>query len=567
MGASGNLDRDSEPKSSQSDELSSYLSKSRALTSPANPLKPAPFKDPAMARFLLDVSKAISQDPGLPRPNPTVSSWQVPEHPLASVQSPALPELTDYAVIGSGITGCSVTKTLLEHRTSGNAHVTVLEARTLVSGATGRNGGHLVTASGHTYASLAAQHGVEAAKQITRFSILNIEHIMKMVRGMDRELQDECQIRDVLKVMAVRGEEAWAAAKGSVLDFQRAVPEYATYHRIIEKSDVPEVCTCHNASPAAPCRVSLTFPPKRWNIKNASGAIEHEAGAIWPYRLLTGIYERLLKEHPTRLAIEANTPVLQVKYSPTDNQQHPYVITTPRGTIRARKVFHCTNAHASHLLPRLAGRIYPFRGTMSVQKPGPALPNMGAARSWSLAHEADLDAATGLYVTGLYYLQQNALTGRIWIGNETARMRDILTSDDTYVPDEARQALRTVLPGLFLEGWGAETGAEVEAIWSGIQGHTADGLPVVGRVGEDVAGEAAGDGQWMAAGFNGYGMDKCWLTGEALVKMMFGEDVSGWFPQAYLVTEERLRGGLTADKTLLKFAKVALPEGAKASKL
>ncbi|KAK1709508.1 uncharacterized protein CLUP02_04847 [Colletotrichum lupini] len=508
------------------DELSSYL-------------------NPETARFLLKVSKAISQDPGLPRPNPTISSWQVPEHRLASIQSPTLPKQTDFAVIGSGITGCSVTKTLLEHQASRNAHVTILEARTLVSGATGRNGGHLVTASGHTYGPIAAQHGVEAAKQITRFSILNVERIMRMVRDMDPETQERCQIRDVLKVMAVGDDETWVAAKSSVLGFKKAVPEHSQYHRIIERDDVPE----------------------RWNIKDASGAVEHNAGAIWPYRLLMRIYEGLLVQYQDRLAIEANTPVLQVKFSSSANPEYPYLITTPRGIIHAKKVIHCTNGHASHLLPQLAGRIYPFRGTMSVQKPGPTLRNLGASRSWSLSHKPTLDARSGLYVTGLYYLQQNPITEGIWIGNETAYMKDILTSDDTYVPKEAKDALSTVLPKFFLEGWAPEAKtSEVEAIWSGIQGHTADGLPIVGHVPDSIAGDAGG-GQWIAAGFNGYGMDKCWLTGEALVRMIFGEDVGDWFPQAYIVTEERLRGKLTSDETLLKFAKLANPQGVKLSKL
>ncbi|KAM0327048.1 hypothetical protein ACHAQA_006171 [Verticillium albo-atrum] len=504
-----------------------------------------PYLNPATKRFLEGVLRAISQDPGLPYSNPTVSSWQVPAHPLASTQSPTLPERTDFAVIGSGITGCSVTKTLLEHQATASSHVTVFEARTLVSGATGRNGGHLVTASGHTYGPLAEAHGAEAAKQITRFSILNIEHIMNMVGEMDPALQDECQIRNVLKVMAVGDEETWAAAKSSVLGFQASVPEHSKYHRIVDRENVPE----------------------RWNIKNAAGAVEHEAGAIWPYRLLMGIYERLMKKYPSRLSIEANTAVLRVRYSPADDRDYPYQVMTSRGITRAKKVIHCTNGHASHLLPRLAGRIYPFRGTMSVQKPGPELPNKGASRSWSLSHKPTLDAETGLYTTGLYYLQQNALTGRIWIGNETAYMRDILTSDDTYVPKEAREALATVLPRFFLDGWGDEKSSEIEAIWSGIQGHTADGLPIVGRVPESIAGSGAGDGQWIAAGFNGYGMDKCWLTGEALARMVLGEDVNEWFPKAFLVTEDRLRAGLTPEKTVLKFAKIALPGGAKATRL
>ncbi|KAG8672002.1 hypothetical protein FPOAC1_005261 [Fusarium poae] len=427
------------------------------------------------AQFLNNVSSAIMKDPGLPRPNPTTSAWQVPVHPtVSSIQSSELPEYTDFVVIGSGITGCSVTKTLLEHGATQDSHVTVLEARTLVSGATGRNGGHLVTAAGHTFGPLAQQHGIEAAKQITRFSILNIQHMINMVKAMDKEVQDDCQIRDVRKVMAVGDDETWTAARNSVLAFQRHVPERSSYHCIVDADDVSE----------------------RWNIKGSSGAVEHDAGAIWPYRLLA---------------------VTKVEF--------------------------------------LGSSEYP--GTMSVQKPGPELANVGASKSWSLSHKATLDIRSGLYTTGLYYLQQNALTGRIWIGNETAYMPDILTADDTYVPEAAVQALSSILPKMFLNGWGSESTSKIESIWSGIQGHTADGLPVVGQVPASVTGTEDDQGQWIAAGFNGYGMDKCWLTGEALVKMMLDEDVSDWFPQCYRITEDRLQSQLTAEATVEKFANLA----------
>ena len=306
---------------------------------------------------------------------------------------------------------------------------------------------------------------------------------------------------------------------------------------------------------------------QRWNIKDAAGAVEHDAGAIWPYRLLTGIFERLLRKYPDRLAIEANTPVSQILHTPSDNKEYPYLLKTPRGDVRAKQVIHCTNAHVAHLIPQLAGRIYPFRGTMTEQKPGPELPNVGGERSWSLSHRPQLDARTGLWETGLFYLQQNALTGRVWIGNETALMKDILTSDDTYVPEEAKQALEQMLPNFFLNGWGSAKTSEIEAIWSGIQGHTSDGLPIVGKVPPSVIGNKEDDGQWVAAGFNGYGMDKCWLTGEALVNMIFGQDVSGWFPEAFLVTEERLKAKLSVGTTLLKFAAMAEADYEETSKL
>jgi glycine/D-amino acid oxidase-like deaminating enzyme len=36
-----------------------------------------------------------------------------------------------------------------------------------------------------------------------------------------------------------------------------------------------------------------------------------------------------------------------------------YVLTTPRGTVRAAKVFHCVNGFTGHLLPKLRGPLFP----------------------------------------------------------------------------------------------------------------------------------------------------------------------------------------------------------------
>jgi hypothetical protein len=49
-----------------------------------------------------------------------------------------------------------------------------------------------------------------------------------------------------------------------------------------------------------------------------------------------------------------------------------------------------------------------------------------------------------------------------------------------------------------------------------------------------------GNGEWLAAGFNGHGMDKCWLSGEAIAKMVLGEAVPG-FPRAYLLSDGRIK--------------------------
>ena len=84
----------------------------------------------------------------LPLLSPTISYWQVPEHSLASYRSP-FPTTADVVIIGSGITGISITRTLFEQDPS--LKVVVLEARKLCSGATGRNGGHIKPGIPHRY--------------------------------------------------------------------------------------------------------------------------------------------------------------------------------------------------------------------------------------------------------------------------------------------------------------------------------------------------------------------------------------------------------------------------------
>ena len=58
-------------------------------------------------------AKLVSQmhmDPNLSPDNPAIPSWQELPHSLAEVQPENLPPVTDFAIIASGITGCSVAK-------------------------------------------------------------------------------------------------------------------------------------------------------------------------------------------------------------------------------------------------------------------------------------------------------------------------------------------------------------------------------------------------------------------------------------------------------------------------
>lgn len=115
--------------------------------------------------------------------------------------------------------------------------------------------------------------------------------------------------------------------------------------------------------------------------------------------------------------------------------------------------------------------------------------------------------------------------------------------------------LKNSLPKWFgLENWGFDdVDSRVKSSWTGVMGFTGDLLPLVGKVpsgvasgdeGKDEDGKAEeekGEGEeWIAAGFNGYGMVNCWGSGKALVSMILNQSPPESFPHSYILTKERL---------------------------
>jgi glycine/D-amino acid oxidase-like deaminating enzyme len=193
---------------------------------------------------------------------------------------------------------------------------------------------------------------------------------------------------------------------------------------------------------------------------------------------------------------------------------------------------------------------------MSVQKAGPYLEHVGNDRSWSYFTKTTLDPVTEFYNGGLYYLQQHGTTGDIWAGTDYSNVFDVLTSDDTAVPGHSVEALLKFLPAYFLNGWPEGERPELKGVWTGLQGHTSDGLPLVGKLPKSVSGRDGG-GEWIAGGYSGYGMDKAWMTGEALATMITGQGVPEWLPKAFLLTQERLEQDITVEKSVFKWVSIA----------
>lgn len=177
----------------------------------------------------------IAKDPGLPVRNPTTAVWQTPAHPLANHQSPVLPDHADIVVVGSGITACSFVRSLFAlSEGDKKPTVVVLEARTLCSGASGRNGGHLRDTPSLYFNDLVERFGNGAAVKMLRFRSNQIPELLQMIR--DEALPD-VELRSVEAVDIFCEPEKWASTKEELEEFDRIAPADVPRPKLWEADD------------------------------------------------------------------------------------------------------------------------------------------------------------------------------------------------------------------------------------------------------------------------------------------------------------------------------------------
>jgi glycine/D-amino acid oxidase-like deaminating enzyme len=244
----------------------------------------------------------------LPVSSPTESYWQSPPHPFASYRS-AFPHSADVVVIGSGITGTSIAKTLFEHDPS--LKIVILEARNLCSGATGRNGGHikpcsalfvrcLTIGSYHHWSHRVEEYGLEEAIIMSRFENAHPSALIALGKQYDLK----CDIRQLDTVDAYYDENGFKRATLAAHAISQHIPELT--HQIYSGDEAQ----------------------KKFRLSNSCvGAITYRAGQLWPYKLVTQIVEILVN---AGVNLQTETPVTNVV-----RESRSWRIETPRGNILA----------------------------------------------------------------------------------------------------------------------------------------------------------------------------------------------------------------------------------------
>ncbi|KAH9907923.1 FAD dependent oxidoreductase [Xylariomycetidae sp. FL2044] len=515
---------------------------------------------------LQPVLERASASPGLPVPNPTASYWLAdPPHPeLVDAQSPVLPSSSEIVIIGSGITGAAIARTVLHERqrkasysssttTATDPHIVVLESRSLCSGATGRNGGHIKSSPHELFARLRKTFGPARAAALTRFQLRHVGVLTELCRAEGWELA-EC--REVETADLYLDEADREKAFEEVRELAKWIPELEV--RMLDEVEAQK-----------------TFKVNSY-IK---GAISYTAGALWPYRLVSCAWKDLLSRFEKSLSIETGTSALSIKTLQHD-PDFAYEVATTRGTIKCNHVVHATNAFATEFVPGLRGKMAGMLAHMSAQRPGKSFPETDGSRSWSVVYGSGFDyitqrppTTTTTTTTG----DGSKAAGDIMLGggftlSANGGMSSVGVWDDSRMDALPAAHNSGIFPTVFAPRWGDEgQGGRTKQSWSGIVAATGDLLPFVGRLdpkltGRRRPGPRKGDdrsssskaqpGEWVSAGYCGDGMVWAWLSGTAVGMMLAGaedEDVTkpipghpggrmtDWFPQDLRPSLDRVK--------------------------
>ncbi|KFA45977.1 hypothetical protein S40293_09208 [Stachybotrys chartarum IBT 40293] len=433
----------------------------------------------------------------LPSSNPTSSYWlSQPDTNLQDIgRHDKIPSFADTIIIGSGITGALIAHELQKSmKLDQNGNTIMLEARSLCSGATGRNGGHIKPDCYKNFARYEIQYGSEMAKKMCQFEIDNRKETIRFIK--EQNLVSAAELIETRAVDFFMDKEAWKVAKHSLARYTAAGGDFND----IMTHDQP------NAE-------------KVYRFQGAHGAVSYPACTLWPYKLVIALIRKAIS---VGLKVFTHTAALDIIPAGTQGE---WLIRTGKGAIRCRRIFHATNGYLSHLLPEYAGKLVPLKGTVTAIQPNPLYLEKPLGHSAGVQWGIDFD-----------YMIQRESDGNplVFGGRDLAHPRGlpgvIGDADDSVVTPEIVEALQQ-FPADHMSGWDRHN-AHLRYAWSGIMGFTADELPFVGPV-------PGKPGQYMAAGYAGHGMARVFLTVKGLMQAVRGETIDSRIPELYFDVKKR----------------------------
>lgn len=360
----------------------------------------------------------------------------------------------EVVVIGGGFTGLSAALALAKK----GVPVTVLEAGSVASEASGRNGGQCNTGLAHDYATLAERIGREQALRFYRA----YESAVQSVRTIVTEEQIDCDF--------VGGGKIKLAAKPQ--HFAKLEKTYETLVRDVDR-DIELI---------APERIRDEVGSNRF----FGGLVQRNGAQMHMGKFGVGLAEAAVKRGAR---IFEDSPVTALK--PLGGER--YDVVTPRGTIRAARVLVATGASRVGPLQWFRRRIAPVGSFIVVTEP------LGKER---------LDAllpTRRAYVTTLNignYFRATA-DNRLLFGGRARFAMSNPRSDE-----KSGRILRASLAHYFPQ----LADVRLDYCWGGLVDMTADRLPRAGQH----------EGLFYSMGYSGHGVQMSVHMGRVMADVMFG---------------------------------------------
>jgi len=333
-----------------------------------------------------------------------------PRDPLTETVS------ADVCVVGAGLAGLTTALELCR----GGELVALVEANSIASGASGRNGGFVAAGFAEDLSRIIRRVGLERARALYDLSRAGVEYVREQIRILDPAIRmgDGC-----LAVLRYRDDDE------CIRHVSFARDELGHDLEFWSVDDVREVLR-------TPRYHSAVFEPDAFHIHPLNYAlalaneVERNGGRIFE-----------------------GTPGLRLDRTPTG-----FELTTPQGRIAAGRVVLCTGA-ARGLVPALSRAILPVATHVVVSSSAPGLIDRSIR---TFAAIADTRRA------GDYYriVDGNRL---LWGGKITTRQ-----SPPARLTDVMRNTVTSVYPQL--------GPIEIEYAWSGLMSYCLHKMPVIGEL-------------------------------------------------------------------------------------
>ncbi|PJA53561.1 MAG: hypothetical protein CO167_07205 [Candidatus Marinimicrobia bacterium CG_4_9_14_3_um_filter_48_9] len=359
----------------------------------------------------------------------------------------------DVIIVGGGITGTSAAYWM---RKAG-ANVVILEEELLASGASGRNGGFLLTGTVEHYARAVALIGREKSRRLWDFTNKNIQ-LMKAFIG---DTKIDCNLDPCGSLhAAITSEEARELQESAAL---MLADGFKVEYR--EAADLAEISD------------SKIYQ---------GGLFTTEDAGCHPARLVAGIGEQA---HAAGAKIFENTPVTELVYNDFDS----VTVKTPKGQVSGFLVLLSTNAYSQLIDDFFQDKILPVRGHALVTSPIPK-------KLWNEVIYANF---------GYEYFRQLP-DGRVLMGG----MRESVPGGDAQhfneLPDER---VTTKLIDYLHENFHTTRGCSIDYEWAGLMGFSRDGIPMLGSI-------PGKHNIFAAGGYTGHGMGFGFSMGRLAAQVM-----------------------------------------------